>query len=1142
VTGWWKRSVVATGAVLISATGLTALAPPAAGKRRPVYHSPGYKGVHRAPKTRPQQPLTPITLGANARNPQVLVDAAGTAHIVWTEEGGSGPDVTRYCRLRRGSKTCDSPPASQRLVPTQPGDPQFNDEYFPRILAAGSDVAIISYRFPNVTTKPDGSSSSNSTYLWLSTDGGNSFGGPVLVGDQEPSGDAVVFGSPDNPRIGLVSDTQTGGTFFQGLSPGTYTGTKANLDEGDANRAYGGTLAPVGGGLAAAFSDASGNMYLRTWPGSGDPNDASAWSPSPPPVTGSEPRLASGPAGTFLMSRTGLLSSAPLQVRRVSGTALGPPARVSDTASADRHVLFEDASGELLASWVSRDRPDIRLRTSTSGTRWSADQLLAAGGQSLDQLALGSAFDGGGFATWIRDGTGAFGTGTLQAVPFGNQGPTGKLGLGDLAGGSQDPDVVESCQRIAFGIVSIIAQQGCFLTAATQRGVRVSDGPIRINGVDVIPDSGTRILINAHARTIDTIGPVSIQLKPIGDTAVEIFHGELHTKIPPAGAFATAADANPHGTILASFDTKTFPVNLKGFPIQGNIAVELVPGGTRIPVSLELPKVFGGVTGDAELQTSEAEGLKLNSLHIEAPLIPIGPIFIKDLVIDYEGGSEDTWTGGAILILPPPKLGAHIGAQVTFKAGSFQKGSIVFSPPFPGIGIAPATFLSDIGGGFGVDPLTIVLRATIGVVTPVAVPGTYTADLASTLTVSFGNPVTFKFDGTGHFEDFKLDEVHGVANTDGYVHISGKSEIDLDVLSVNGELDAFVDGQSKQFGGRVSGRICIGGLCPAGGEAVFSSNGVGACITEIVSYGFGYHWGDPLTKIKVKVGSCDLTPYTVQPPGAAHEAQGPNFAVRPGTSLESVQLTGSGGPPDVTLVSPSGERISPAPPGSAGASAFALKVPSQSATYLAIPQPASGKWSVETNPGSPAITQLALATPEPAPRVTGRVIGRGAHRTLAYRLTGGPGLTATFSEVIGHEGSRVIGYSTGPRGAIRFVPGYGPAGSREIDALVQRDGLPRARVTITTYRAPAPTRPGRVAQLRISHRRTTLRVSWRPAASASSYLVKIGLSNGRRLVRAVRSRAHSLTLRGVAKTTRATVTVSAYDAHGRAGPRITTRG
>jgi hypothetical protein len=53
---------------------LTVAAAPAAAKRLPVYRSPGYKGVHKAPKTLPAQPLTPITLGTNARNPQVLVD------------------------------------------------------------------------------------------------------------------------------------------------------------------------------------------------------------------------------------------------------------------------------------------------------------------------------------------------------------------------------------------------------------------------------------------------------------------------------------------------------------------------------------------------------------------------------------------------------------------------------------------------------------------------------------------------------------------------------------------------------------------------------------------------------------------------------------------------------------------------------------------------------------------------------------------------------------------------------------------------------------------------------------------------------------------------------------------------------------
>ena len=41
------------------------------------------------------------------------------------ENDGTGPDVTHYCRLKRGASACD---VEHDLVPQQPGDPQFNDE------------------------------------------------------------------------------------------------------------------------------------------------------------------------------------------------------------------------------------------------------------------------------------------------------------------------------------------------------------------------------------------------------------------------------------------------------------------------------------------------------------------------------------------------------------------------------------------------------------------------------------------------------------------------------------------------------------------------------------------------------------------------------------------------------------------------------------------------------------------------------------------------------------------------------------------------------------------------------------------------------------------------------------------------------
>jgi hypothetical protein len=143
---------------------------------------------------------------------------------------------------------------------------------------------------------------------------------------------------------------------------------------------------------------------------------------------------------------------------------------------------------------------------------------------------------------------------------------------------------------------------------------------------------------------------------------------------------------------------------------------------------------------------------------------------------------------------------------------------------------------------------------------------------------------------------------------------------------------------------------------------------------------------------------------------------------------------------------------------------------------------------------------------------------------------------ATFSEVIGRPGSRVIGRAGGGHGAIHFVPGYGPSGRRAIEALIERDGVPRLRTRIATYQAPAPRRPGQVTGLRVTRHRTTLRIRWRSAPLVAQYLVRVDLSNGRSLVRLVTSRAHALTLTAIAKRTRARVAITALDLNGRRGP------
>ncbi len=104
-------------------------------------------------------------LSAVGRFPNVMVDAAGTSHIVWVETPDKSADVIHYCRLKRAATTCDNPAASRTLTPQKEygegDDPAFNvSTDGARILQVGQEIVILDYRYPTVYLKPDGSDQS----------------------------------------------------------------------------------------------------------------------------------------------------------------------------------------------------------------------------------------------------------------------------------------------------------------------------------------------------------------------------------------------------------------------------------------------------------------------------------------------------------------------------------------------------------------------------------------------------------------------------------------------------------------------------------------------------------------------------------------------------------------------------------------------------------------------------------------------------------------------------------------------------------------------------------------------------------------------------------------------------------------------
>jgi len=192
-------------AILVLALGA---ADTAGAAKLPTYKSPGFKGSTKAPPVKPAPPPTPVVLSQSGVGPDVVVDDAGTAHVVWSEGRGDEADATVYCRIKRGASGCDTTTA---LVPVKdygPGDgPQYNvDTSGPHIVRVGDQLVILSYRYPTGFPKPDGSGVSGGVVAWTSDDGGTTWTGGVLVAKGDINGTEIVpFGAADSPRIATVA-------------------------------------------------------------------------------------------------------------------------------------------------------------------------------------------------------------------------------------------------------------------------------------------------------------------------------------------------------------------------------------------------------------------------------------------------------------------------------------------------------------------------------------------------------------------------------------------------------------------------------------------------------------------------------------------------------------------------------------------------------------------------------------------------------------------------------------------------------------------------------------------------------------------------------------------------------------------------
>ena len=688
----------------------------------------------------------------------------------------------------------------------------------------------------------------------------------------------------------------------------------------------------------------------------------------------------------------------------------------------------------------------------------------------------------------------------------------------------------------------------------------VSTEPVRVNGIDIVPQKGSAVVVavgglfaSSFAKQYGVYLISREASEQIGGFALQ--KGKLDLDVSSLGAaetkFAAFKIQNPVtfgrfsqlavGAVFAKFG------GVPSLPLTGGFEASFARGGvTNIKINLEISKLFNNplddlpFTGSSTLVAENNRGLVLGGLDINVPDLDLQVVDLSNIKLHWDRASDSI--AGQIAV-DAKELGGAIGGSLAFQGGNFVSGSVFYQ----------ADEL-DNGGGGGyliTPPIWLInLSATFSLYQP-KVPGSTTAfDGQTTLSVGpavsnngcgllqangdvhmrfYPGPFELSLAGTDEILCIPLQQSYFSANADGYARLGGAYELNVpEVFDVKDNLDgqAYVDLNNPlashfQLDGSASATLDLPdplGHQSVGGEAVISDLGVGIC-TEISFLGHHFHPGVTesfrptppfsapqfLAQLSLAGDGCSLSPY--QPLGAggpggaaslrAHGAS-ESFTIPAGESTATVMLRGQGGAPSVTLSGPGGRTIDTARDGGSAAGDLVLRQNSTGTTLVEITGANTGKWTITPDAGSVPIAGAFTAHELPRPTITAHVGGSGSRRVLHYRIKPQPGLSVSFVESGGRGGQR-LGDARGASGTISFTPAGSAAGTRTITAVLTQNGLPRPGFAVARYRASAP-RPGRARSIAVHRARGGLLVSFAPAPLAQRHLATVSLSDGRTLV------------------------------------------
>lgn len=427
----------------------------------------------------------PVVLGPGVE-PNLTIDSAGTAYVVWQGSETTLSTKLFFCRFPRGASACA--PLTQF---TPPGDQAGR----PFAVASGSTVQIVQPRLFSSGTF------SQNTYVYTSHDGGATFDSGTIAG---PTAAYADFASGPGNAVSGVTSGESSGLYYERVPlDATVASGRALLSS---DHIYSGTVALDGTNPVVVGVDLNGNGQLRRFSGSGDVNDATTWSPAVDVGTLDTPSLVSGPSGLFLLEKSSP-SGDVIESRKFDGVGFG--ARVPIIANGRVDDAVEDGGGMLhvLGRDGNATEPALFHATSDDGVAWKTEDIPF--GKVPVAIHAAVAPDHAGFAVGTFSGES-----TVWINPIGAVGPAEPTGPPAPAGG-ESPVLGKTAGVVVISGVVYVQRRG------TTRFVKLT-------GKAVIP-SGSIVDTTRGKVRLTTALPTG------GSQSIELFEGAFRLRLGLTG-------------------------------------------------------------------------------------------------------------------------------------------------------------------------------------------------------------------------------------------------------------------------------------------------------------------------------------------------------------------------------------------------------------------------------------------------------------------------------------------------------------------------------------------------------------------------------------------------------------------------------